>query len=98
MVDELKAAKQRARGQEAKRLLENSMIQEFFTSIEKTVSDAWSGSKADEADVRERAYLMMRLVANLKQQFTSCMYTGEIASRDLLMVEQRAEETAKWQK
>jgi 5'-deoxynucleotidase YfbR-like HD superfamily hydrolase len=91
MTDEIKLHKQRARGQEAKRLWENSMIQEFFTTMQQTVMDAWRDSKGDEADVRERAYLMMRLHENYKQQFRSFIYTGEIASRELLSIEQRKE-------
>ena len=91
MVDEIKLHKQRARGQEAQRLWENSMIQEFFTAVEETVRGAWKDSQADEAEVRERAYLMLRLHENYKQQFKSYMYTGKIAAAELLDIEKRKE-------
>lgn len=89
MTDEIKLHKQRARGQEAKRLWENSMIQEFFAEMEKTVKDALFASKAEELDVRERCYLMMRLHENYKQQFKSFMFTGEIARKQLLEIEEQ---------
>jgi hypothetical protein len=88
-MDELKLQRQRARGGEAKRLWENSMIQEFFTEVEKTVKDALFSSKAEDADLRERCYLMMRLHENYKQQFKSFMYTGEIANKQLLDIEEQ---------
>jgi hypothetical protein len=88
MVDEIKLVRQRARGQEAKRLWENSMLQEFFEAVEKQIKDALFDSKADEGDVRERCYLMMRLHENYKQQFKSFMFTGEIASKQLLDIEE----------
>ena len=86
--DEFKLHQQRARGQEANRLWENSMIQEFFAAVEKQLTDALFGSKADEEKERERAYLMMRLHQNYKQQFKSFMFTGEIASKELLKIEE----------
>lgn len=89
MTDELKLRRQRARGEEAARLWENSMIQEFFTEMEKTIKDALFSSKAEDAEVRERCYLMMRLAGNLKQQFKSFIYTGEIASKQLLQIEEQ---------
>jgi hypothetical protein len=92
MTDEFKLRRQRARGAEAQRLWENSMIQGFFTEIEKTVKDALFTSKAEEGEVRERCYLMMRLHENYKQQFKSFIYTGEIAARDLLVIEERRKE------
>src|SRR5262249_15906016 len=88
MVDELKLHQQQARGREATRLWENSMIQEFFTAVEKQIKDALFGSKAEEEKTRERCYLMMRLHENYKQQFKSFIYTGEIASKELLRIEE----------
>jgi hypothetical protein len=88
-MDEIKLQRQKARGGEAKRLWENSMVQEFFTEVEKTVKEALFSSKEEEADVRERCYLMMRLHENYKQQFRSFMYTGEIAVKQLLEIEQQ---------
>jgi hypothetical protein len=92
MTDEVKLHRQRARGQEAKRLWENTMVQEFFAAVEKQVKDALFDSAAGEGDVRERCYLMMRLHENYKQQFKSFMYTGEIASKQLLDIEKHRKE------
>lgn len=88
MTDEVRLHRQRARGQEAKRLWENSMLQECFAEMEKTVKDALFTSKAEEADLRERCYLMLRLHESYKQQFKSFMYTGEIAAKQLLAIEE----------
>ena len=88
MADDIKLARQRARGAEAKRLWENSMIQEFFTKLENEIKEALFASKGDESDIRERCYLMMRLHQNYKSQFRTFMYTGDIAAKELLEIEE----------
>lgn len=89
MVDEIKLQRQRSRGAEAKRLWENSMIQDFFTEVEKSIRDALFTSKAEETDLRERCYLMIRLHENYKQQFKSFIYTGEIAAKQMLDLDEQ---------
>ena len=89
MADEFKLHRQRASGQEAQRLWENSMIQEFFTDMENEIRDGWRSTKADEHDVREQIYLKMLNFEDFKQKFKTRMATGKLAARELLELEEK---------
>lgn len=89
MPDEMKLHKQRARGQEALRLWENSMIQEFFTEIENDIRDGWRNTKGEEQDLREQIYLTMRVFENFKQKFKTYIATGKLAAKELLEIEEQ---------
>jgi hypothetical protein len=86
-MDELKLVKQRARGQEAERLLKNSLLKEAFELIEKRIIDDWLGSLPDERNMREELYRSAQNLGKLEQALKSVLYTGEIASKDLMVVE-----------
>ena len=88
MTDEGKLIRQRTNGQKASRLWEDPMIQGFFTAVEDDIRQRWSGSLGDELEIRERAYLMLRLHENYKQQFKSYMTTGKLAGQQLLKIEE----------
>lgn len=86
MTDEVKLRQQADRGERAKRVLENELVKEAFESMEKTIMDAWRLSAADEDGARNNAYLMYRLLQNLKQQFAHMVATGEAANKQLLQI------------
>jgi len=88
--DEMKLLRQRARGEEAKRLLENSILKETFATVEKEIIAAWQDSMGGEGVQREEAYRLLRALRRLKGVMESFMYTGEIARKDLLEIEAEA--------
>lgn len=73
-------------GDRAQSLYDDPMVQQALESIENTVLEAIKSSAADEAEVRERAYIMYRLHQNFKQQFLNAMRTGEAAKKELLRI------------
>lgn len=89
MTDEGKLREQYERGERAKSVLNNELIQEAFEKIEKELDHAWKNSSADDEKGRYNAYLMYRLLQNLKQQFTHVVTTGEHAGTELLKLEER---------
>lgn len=86
MNDEGKLREQASRGERARQIVEQEIVQEAFAAIDKTLVEAWKGSAADEERARENAYLMYRLFQNFKAQFTVAIATGEAAKKELLSI------------
>jgi hypothetical protein len=91
MVDEMKLVRQRARGEEARRLLENSMLKGAFADIEKGIIDAWLATLPAEREEREELYRSVQNLGRLEMQLKSVLYTGAIAIKDLIDIEARKE-------
>lgn len=89
MADVGKLRKQRSRGEQAKRLLENPLIKEAFEAIEQAITDGWKNSAADDDRARQNAYLLARLLENFKQQFRTVINTGKVAEKDLLEIAEK---------
>ena len=88
MADEGKLREQASRGEHARRIYESELFTEAAAAIEKELLAAITNSLGDEKEVRERAYLMHRLLQNFKQQFKQAMVTGDVAARDLLRLKE----------
>lgn len=73
-----------SRGHHAKRIMEDELVVEAFDLIERQVIEAWQNSRADEEDERRNAYLMQRLLKNLRGHFQKTIRDGESASKELL--------------
>lgn len=84
MTDKLNRQKDRA--SRAQRILDDELFKEAFDNIEQTILDSWKESRADEEKQRYNAYIMHRLLQNLKEQFTRAVATGEAAKKELLTV------------
>lgn len=83
-MSETKLADQAARGEDAKRILEHPLVNEAFESIRQTCIDAWENSRGEDTEVRQNAYLMQRLLRNLREQFTLQIANGKHAEKELL--------------
>lgn len=86
MSDEGKLREQAARGEHAKSVYEQDIVKQAFAAVEKTIDDGWKNTSADEERERENAYLMHRLLQNLRQQFVVAIATGEAAKKELLTI------------
>lgn len=86
MSDEGKLREQASRGERAKNVYEQDIVKEAFAAVQKTIDDGWKNTSADEERERENAYLMHRLLQNLRQQFVVAMSTGEAAKKELLSI------------
>jgi hypothetical protein len=89
MTDELKLTQQVSRKHQAENLLKNELLNSAFDEIESTLMDSWKNSLAEDDTARNNAYLMYRLLQNLKSQFTRYVETGKMAERQLLEVRKR---------
>lgn len=83
------------RGQEAKRIMDSEIVQETFENMEKGFMQAMMQTEGDEHSVRERIYLMNRLLREFKQQFTTTLANGKFASEELLEILRNDDEIGK---
>ena len=90
MIDEYKLNSQVNRGEQSKRIMQNPLVIDAFDVVEKTILDAWKESPADDEKGRYHAYLMYRLLKNLRQQFEIAIATGNVARKELLQIKQRS--------
>jgi hypothetical protein len=86
MADEGKLREQAARGEHARRIVESEIVQEVFAKMDQKILGSIRESLGDEQDIRERAYLMFRLLENFKVEFKTMVLTGQAASAQLLRV------------
>lgn len=87
-MDEGKLREQASRGEHARRIIDSDLVQEVFGKMEKRIFDSIRESLGDEKDIRERAYLMFRLLENFKAEFKSIVLTGDAASKELLRLKE----------
>jgi hypothetical protein len=83
MNDERDLAEAAARGDHARRLLDDPALLEMFTRLEDHYVSTWRRSDPSDSQTRERAYLQIQLVAELRQQLKVLSENGQL-SRSLL--------------
>jgi hypothetical protein len=71
------------RGEQAKRLLDDPLLQEAFATIDSSLRDAWSATTADATDERERLWLMLKLLERVRTHLSQVLETGKLADRQL---------------
>lgn len=77
-----------ARGDRARVILNDPLVNEAFTKMDEEIVAAWRNSAADDNDSRYNAFLMQRLLRNLKHQFELMIASGAIARAKLLEIEE----------
>lgn len=83
MTDDRDLAEAAARGDHARRLLEDPVLVEMFARLEDHYVSTWRRSDPSDSPTRERAYLQIQLVAELRQQLKVLSENGQL-SRSLL--------------
>jgi len=71
------------RGEQARRLLDDPLLQEAFATVETNLRDAWSATADDAAAERERLWLMLKLLGRVRAHLTSVLETGQLADGQL---------------
>lgn len=71
------------RGEQAKRLLDDPLLQEAFARVESALRDAWSTTADDASDERERLWLMLKLLERVRTHLSQVLETGRLADRQL---------------
>lgn len=79
-----------ARAKKAESLLSNSIFKEAFDKLEQKVDEGWKGTAdaPSTPETRERAYLMHRLLVQLRREFEVIVREGKSAARLLDEMEQ----------
>ena len=83
-MDEAKLRRSLARGDRARRLIEDELVVEALDTIEKQLIQAWQESRADEEEQRRNAYLMQRLLKNFREHFQKLVRDGDASGKELL--------------
>lgn len=71
------------RGEQARRLLEEPLLQEAFATVESSLRDAWTATSDEAAAERERLWLMLKLLGRVRAHLTDAMETGKLSDRQL---------------
>lgn len=71
------------RGREAEELLENPMLAEAFDKIEASYMDEWRQSKLADIEERERLWLAIQVLSEVKRHLRVVVENGVIAKRDI---------------
>jgi len=80
--------KKAERGQKAERLLANPLLKEAFDNVEKKIEEGFKNLDGTP-ESRERAYLMFRLLCQLKREFEIVIRDGKSAVKLLDIEEQK---------
>lgn len=88
MIDQSKLRKQQERGNQARELLENPILDEAFAKIEKYLRDSWEISKGGETERREDIWRSLKLLEGIKQEIKLIAANGKEAQRKLLEINQ----------
>lgn len=71
------------RGEQAKRLLDDPLLQEAFATVGAALRDAWSATSDDATEERERQWLMLKLLERVRAELSQVLETGKLADRQL---------------
>ena len=71
------------RGEQARRLLEDPLLQEAFTTVEATLHVTWSTTSDHATDERERIWLMLKLLRCVRARLSEVLETGRLADTQL---------------
>jgi hypothetical protein len=72
-----------SRGQRAKLLLDDELLQETFRQIEADFINGWKNSKPHEADGRERVWQALNALGKVRDYLSVTMTNGKHAQRQL---------------
>ena len=99
MVDKLRAAEQRSRGEEAKSIINSPLFKDAFSILDAEIINSWRESKPEDEKLRHDAYLMQDLLHSLRRHFVQVMSTGKMAEAELLrgseQIDQKSRTTKK---
>jgi hypothetical protein len=71
------------RGEQARRLLEDPLLQEAFATVENALREAWIATQDDATAERERLWLMVKLMSRVRIHLVDVLQTGRLADDQL---------------
>lgn len=82
-VDETKLVEQRENGRQAEELLRNEALQRAFTTLDESYQRIWRSTSAEDIDTRERAWLTLKVLDDVRNLLISTVRDGAVAQREL---------------
>jgi len=89
-MDEAKAHRDKAKGEQAKRERQAPLVHEFLTKAKDACHKRWQESEPDEDDLRDRLYYRLKALEDIEACFKKTIADGELADANL---KQLTEET-----
>ncbi len=74
------------RGEQARRLLEDPLLQEAFATVEAALRDAWVATADDASGERERIWLQLKLLGRVRSHLSEVLETGKLADRQIARI------------
>jgi hypothetical protein len=75
--------KQISRGQQAKDLLENPLLQDSLKAIRNKLDNEWKNSPLRDVEGREKIFFLVKAIDELEAMLISELETGKLASEQL---------------
>ncbi|MGF7213087.1 hypothetical protein GGE65_007723 [Skermanella aerolata] len=72
-----------ARGERALSLIEDPLLLECFRAVETAYTDAWRDSPAGAAADRERCWMAIRLIEQIRGHLVTVLQDGQIAAAEI---------------
>jgi hypothetical protein len=69
------------RERHAQNLMQDTLLQESFDTLEKHLQDTWNNSGVQDVDTREQCWLSLRLLERVRLHLTSIVDTGDMARK-----------------
>ena len=82
---------EKRRGDHAKRLLDDELLNETLDRIEKDTLTMWEESPARDTEGRERLHLFYLACKKFRNELKNVMYTGKMATQQLSASEKAME-------
>lgn len=83
MDQEHKLRRDVSRQAQAQALLDNTLLQEAFTTLETAYIKAWKETLARDTDARERLWQALQVVGKVRDHFTTVFSHGTLARREI---------------
>ena len=92
-MDEGKLRDQQRRGARAEALLKDDLLQAAFSELRQSLLHSWETTAAGQTEERERTWLSLRLLEKIKSMLETHVTTGNLAARQIAMMEPRKKPT-----
>lgn len=82
-IDEAQARQHRERGAKAEALLRDDAFTSAFREVAQVYESAWRNTAPLDVETRERAWVALRLLDDLRNQLISTVRDGVVAQREI---------------
>ncbi len=83
MADESALERAKATGVRAEALLDDEVLANAFTALEKSYVAAWRATTIDDAAGREKLFLAINIVGKVRDHLASAVANGKLAQAEL---------------